>query len=131
MLDGAPVMMRPGLHVGNLGGVLSLGIDLGSIICQTCVTMSGSLRKSLESLPNFSLNAGGETTTRFLAAGVADFHSAARYVQRLPYGRNSDSADFQLVLRERRGKNGWLIPALLGAGTGKKFGKSERSALRP
>ncbi len=84
MLDGAPVMMRPGLHVGNLGGVLSLGMDLGSIICQTCVTMSGSLRKSLESLPNFSLNAGSETTTRFLAAGVADFHSAARYVQRLP-----------------------------------------------
>ena len=67
MLDGAPVMMRPGLHVGNLGGVLSLGMDLGSIICQTCVTMSGSLRKSLESLPNFSLNAGSETTNRFLA----------------------------------------------------------------
>ena len=59
--------------------------------------------KPLESLPNFSLKSGGEITDAFLAAGITDFHAAAHYVHRLPYGRNADRADFRLVLCEGRG----------------------------
>ncbi len=65
--------------------------------------MISTLLESLESLPNFELKAGSEATAQFLAAGVTDFHGAARYVQHLPYGRNSDKADFRLVLKEGRG----------------------------
>ncbi|HJQ28407.1 MAG TPA: hypothetical protein VJ827_03650 [Rubrobacter sp.] len=33
---------------------------------------------------------------------MRDFHAAARYVRRLPYGRNSDRSDYEVVLAERR-----------------------------
>ena len=59
--------------------------------------------KPLDYLPNFPLKPGGEITDRFLALGVTDFHGAARYVRRLPYGRNADRANFRLVLEENRG----------------------------
>jgi hypothetical protein len=59
--------------------------------------------KSLDDLPNFPLKPSGEITARFLELGVTDFHSAARYVHRLPYGRNADRANFRLVLQEGRG----------------------------
>ncbi len=59
--------------------------------------------KSLESLPNFELKDGGEITAQFVAASVTDFHGAARYVQHLPYGRNTDRADLRLVPREGQG----------------------------
>ena len=59
--------------------------------------------RSLESLPNFQLKAGDETTAWFLAVDVVDFHGAARFVQRLPYRRNSDRSNFWLVLKEGRG----------------------------
>lgn len=59
--------------------------------------------KSLGSLPNFPLKPDGEVTAHFLAVGISDFHSAAHYVQQLPYGRNADRTNFWLVLREGRG----------------------------
>jgi hypothetical protein len=59
--------------------------------------------KSLDDLPNFPLKPSGEITARFLELGVTDFHSAARYVHRIPYGRNADRANFRLVLQEGRG----------------------------
>ena len=59
--------------------------------------------KSLESLPNFELKDGGEITAQFVAASATDFHGAARYVQHLPYGRNTDRADLRLVPREGQG----------------------------
>ena len=59
--------------------------------------------KPLDFLPNFSLKPSGEITDQFLVLGVNDFHSAAGYVHRLPYGRNADRANFRLVLQEGRG----------------------------
>ena len=59
--------------------------------------------QSLAALPNFPLQPAGEVAAQFLAAGVTDFHSAARHIYRLPYGRISERANFRLVLREGRG----------------------------
>jgi hypothetical protein len=54
-------------------------------------------------LPNFRLVAGRKMTDKFLSRGLTDFHAALNYVWKLPYGRNSDRADFNLVLKEGRG----------------------------
>ena len=59
--------------------------------------------QSLAALPNFPLQPAGEVAAQFLAAGVTDFHSAARHVHQLPYGRISERANFRLVLWEGRG----------------------------
>jgi len=57
----------------------------------------------VEALPNFAL--AGETGlgAGFAALGQQDYHSAARHVRGLPYGRNSLRADYGLVLQEGRG----------------------------
>ena len=54
-------------------------------------------------MPNFDLNFDAEVAREFLRRGLKDFHAALNYVWRLPYGRNSNRADFNLVLCERRG----------------------------
>lgn len=58
---------------------------------------------TLERLPNFDLAFRGATTDDFLSMGLNDFRAAVDYVWRLPYDRNSNRADFNLVLRENRG----------------------------
>ncbi len=57
----------------------------------------------VEGLPRAKLRPAGPVTARLLALGVETFEAAADHVRRLPYGRNSDRDDFQLVLSERRG----------------------------
>ena len=59
--------------------------------------------RSWEALPSAPLKPAGEISLSFLRLGIADFQGAARYLQRLPYGRNSDRADFRSVLSEGRG----------------------------
>ena len=54
-------------------------------------------------LPNFEFNFDGNASRDFLSLGLSNFHAAVEYVWRLPYGRNSDRADFNLVLKEKRG----------------------------
>lgn len=54
-------------------------------------------------LPNFDLISGDRITDEFLSRGTTDFHAALNYVWRLPYGRNSNRADFNSVLKERCG----------------------------
>lgn len=58
---------------------------------------------SLETLPNFDLEHGARLSTQFIFHGKRDYHAAARYVRRLPYGRNADRSDYGLVLLESRG----------------------------
>jgi hypothetical protein len=58
---------------------------------------------SLETLPNFDLEPGSTMSAQFLFHGKRDYHAAARYVQSLPYGRNSQRSNYGLVLAERRG----------------------------
>lgn len=59
--------------------------------------------KGVENLPDFPLDAGGETGRRFAVLGVRRYREAARYVRSLPYGRTSDRSDWRLVLEEGRG----------------------------
>ena len=53
--------------------------------------------------PNLDLVSGEKITDEFSRRGLTDFHAALDYIWRLPYGRNSNRADYNLVLRERRG----------------------------
>ena len=57
----------------------------------------------IKELPNTKLDPSGRTSKCFLEVGVSSFRDAASYVASLPYGRNSDRADFSLVLSEHRG----------------------------
>jgi hypothetical protein len=61
------------------------------------------LETSVEGLPDFPLDAEGETGRRFAALGLGGYRDAARHVRNLPYGRNSDRSDWRLVLEEGRG----------------------------
>jgi hypothetical protein len=55
-------------------------------------------------LPDAALTAiGGSLHEPFVRAGCATFRDAAKHVRELPYGRNSDRADWRLVLDEGRG----------------------------
>ena len=58
---------------------------------------------SLAGLPNFKLSPAGEIGSRFIQLGLRDYHAAAGHVWRLPYGRNSERANFALVLEENLG----------------------------
>ena len=54
-------------------------------------------------LPSAPLVGDGAVTRRFRDRGIADFATAAHYVQALPYGRTSSRSDVALVLTEGRG----------------------------
>ena len=55
------------------------------------------------SIPDQPLVGAGDITRRFRALGIVDFVGAARYVQKLPYGRTASRTDVTLVLTESRG----------------------------
>jgi len=54
-------------------------------------------------LPEAPLDALGSDSESFRQIGCGSYRSAARHLHELPYGRNSDRANFRLVLPERRG----------------------------
>src|SRR5215813_2060548 len=58
---------------------------------------------SWQALPANPLKPAGQSTADFVVRGITDFRSAGRYLHQLPYGRNSNRADFRLVLPEGRG----------------------------
>jgi hypothetical protein len=68
----------------------------------------------LVTLPDFPLSEHEPLAQGFLALGLRSFVDAARHVWELPCGRNSDPADFRLVLTEGRG-TGSTKHALLAA----------------
>jgi hypothetical protein len=59
--------------------------------------------RSWNSLPPSLLKPSGDATKMFLELGVNDYRAAARFVNRLPYGRNSSRVDTLAVLREGHG----------------------------
>ena len=61
------------------------------------------MMRSLDALPNAPLSGDGTVTALFRQAGIKDFHSAARHLLGLPYGRTSDRSKPALVLTEGRG----------------------------
>ncbi len=60
----------------------------------------------VELLPNFALDGRVRPDAAFVALGALDYHAAALRVRRLPYGRNTDRADYGSVLEEGRGTCG-------------------------
>ena len=61
------------------------------------------MRASWEVLPDAALADCGPSSAALRAAGCDTFRAAAAYLHALPYGRNSDRADYTLVVREGRG----------------------------
>ncbi len=54
-------------------------------------------------LPDVTLRPAAPISDTLRQMGCNRYRDAARYLCELPYGRNSDRADFRLVLSERRG----------------------------
>ena len=54
-------------------------------------------------LPEKSLTAAGPDSESFLRRSINSFRSAAKHLNKLPYGRNADRANYRLVLAEQRG----------------------------
>lgn len=52
---------------------------------------------------DFQIRPCDGVSNEFVKRGVATFHEALTYIGRLPYGRNTDRADFRLVLPEQKG----------------------------
>ena len=58
---------------------------------------------SLSALPDKKLISNGQISQSLLALGILSFNDAAEWIKELPYGRNSNRADFSLVLTEGKG----------------------------
>ena len=58
---------------------------------------------SWEVLGPVALKPAGEISAAFIQAGLLDYREAARFVSRLPYGRNATTSDSLIVMRESRG----------------------------
>jgi hypothetical protein len=58
---------------------------------------------SWEVLEPIILQPAGTVTAAFMAVRVHDFKAAAGYINRLPYGRNTNPSDLLAVIREGRG----------------------------
>ena len=71
--------------------------------CHAPMDEAGDPRLGVGGLPGFVLDAGRPLGRKFAALGLGGYREAARYVRSLPYGRNSDRADWRLVLAEGRG----------------------------
>ena len=59
--------------------------------------------QSWNGLPRRRLTSSGDVNAEFLALDIDDYRAAAHRISQLPYGRNSDRANFRLVLSEGRG----------------------------
>lgn len=54
-------------------------------------------------LPNFKLHNNPSLSAKLVSLNVSDFHEVTKYVEALPYGRNSNKEDLNLVLSEQKG----------------------------
>jgi hypothetical protein len=57
----------------------------------------------ISQLPQFTLESEKRVSRDFLQLGIKDFHSAVQFIWDLPYGRNSNSSDYTLVIQENCG----------------------------
>ncbi len=64
---------------------------------------TGGSALSVAYLPNFILDPDSRHGSSFVVRGLRDYWAAARYVRDLPYGRNRNRSDFDLVPAEGRG----------------------------
>jgi len=54
-------------------------------------------------LPNFKLQTNPSLSSELIGLQLSDFHEVTKYVEALPYGRNSNNEDLKLVLSEKKG----------------------------
>ena len=54
-------------------------------------------------LPQVALTTAGPLSAEMITRDITDFQAAAHYLQRLPFGRTGDRADFRSVLRNGKG----------------------------
>lgn len=59
-----------------------------------------SYRDAVCKLPQFAIQPRSGVSQQFFERGITDFHSAVLHVGYLPYGTNSDRADYRLVVTE-------------------------------
>lgn len=59
--------------------------------------------RSWDALPDAALSNPGRVTSAFIERNLSDYRSAARYLNHLPYGRNSSRTDTLAVVREGHG----------------------------
>jgi hypothetical protein len=58
---------------------------------------------SWDVLDPVALKPAGAISDAFIQVGALDYRAAARFVSRVPYGRNTTAVDPLIVIRERRG----------------------------
>jgi hypothetical protein len=59
--------------------------------------------RSWDAFDPVALKPAGDISIAFIQVGVRDYRSAARFVSRVPYGRNTIVTDPLIVMRENRG----------------------------
>lgn len=52
---------------------------------------------------NFHLNTSGPLSKICIGLGLTSFRDVSKYVQQLPYGRNSNRSDFTIIIKENKG----------------------------
>jgi hypothetical protein len=62
--------------------------------------------QSWKILPDLPLRSAGPVSIEFSKRGILSYREAAHYVGALPYGRNSNRADWRITLTENRGTCG-------------------------
>src|SRR5690554_5512419 len=57
----------------------------------------------MDKLYKYPINSNHELSCQLVKKSITNFEEALSYIQKLPYGRNSDRSDFTLVLKEQKG----------------------------
>lgn len=57
----------------------------------------------MDKLFNFNIINQSELTRELLDLGITNFNDTLNYIQKLPYGRNSDRSNFNLIIEEQKG----------------------------
>lgn len=57
----------------------------------------------MDKLYNFNLINNNKLSRELLSLGISNFNDALNLIQKLPYGRNSNRSDFNLIVTEQKG----------------------------
>ncbi len=57
----------------------------------------------MDKLYNFTLTNQNPLSLELLDLGISNFINALNYIQKIPYGRNSNRSDYTLIIKEQKG----------------------------
>ncbi|MCX7549779.1 hypothetical protein [Xanthomarina sp. F2636L] len=57
----------------------------------------------MDKLYKYPINSNQKLSNKLLKIGISNFEEALSYIQKLPYGRNSNRSDYTLILKEQKG----------------------------